>query len=213
MRKVGPASPEPARPQGLAPAAGTAAQDPAAAPRQPLHATATPEQPPRTWPHDSDDTGDAGRTVRVTVVDEQDIPIDAARLAALAGHVLTALEVPNELELSVTCVTVEAMTALNTKHMGSMGPTDVLAFPIDAPADVTPGVPGLLGDVVLCPAVAHSQAVDHDRGPADEIDLLLVHGILHLLGHDHAGPDERRVMFNLTDDLLGGFGTAPGAER
>jgi probable rRNA maturation factor len=153
------------------------------------------------------------RTVRVTVVDEQDIPVDAARLAALAQHVLTALEVPGELELAVTCVTVEAMTALNTEHMGSMGPTDVLAFPIDAPADVTPGVPGLLGDVVLCPAIAHSQAVDHDRGPTDEIELLLVHGILHLLGHDHAGADERRVMFSLTDDLLRAFGTAPGAVR
>lgn len=142
------------------------------------------------------------------MVDEQDVAVDAARLVALAEHVLAALDVPGELELAVTCVDVDAMTALNTEHMGSTGPTDVLAFPIDAPADVTPGVPGLLGDVVLCPAVAHDQAADHDRGPAGEVDLLLVHGILHLLGHDHAEAADRRLMFGLTDDLLAAFGAA-----
>ena len=157
--------------------------------------------------------GDGPAPTRVVVVDEQDVPVDTARVVALAEHVLTALEVPDELELAVTCVDVDAMTALNTEHMGSPGPTDVLAFPIDAPADVTPGVPGLLGDVVLCPSVAQEQAADHDRSPAGEIDLLLVHGILHLLGHDHAGAAERRLMFGLTDDLLASFGAATGSVR
>jgi probable rRNA maturation factor len=152
---------------------------------------------------------DAAAVSRVSVVDEQDIGVDTGRLAALADHVLAALGVPRELELSVTCVDVEAMTALNAEHMGATRPTDVLAFPIDAPDEVTPGVPGLLGDVVLCPLVAHGQAADHGRTASGEVDLLLVHGILHLLGHDHAEPDERDRMFALTDELLAAF-DAPG---
>lgn len=200
------ASPEPSPRPGTPPATGTAAQDSAASAQPPPDATASPDSGPPI-------ADVAAASDRVAVVDEQDAAIDAVRLVALAEHVLRALDVPSELELSVTCVDTAAITALNIEHMGSTGPTDVLAFPIDAPEDVTPGVPGLLGDVVLCPAVAHAQAADHDRGPTAEVDLLLVHGILHLLGHDHAGVEERRVMFGLTDDLLAAFGGAIGPTR
>jgi len=69
-------------------------------------------------------------------------------------------------------------------------------------------VPGILGDVVVCPHVAAAQADEHGRTPAGELDLLLVHGVLHLLGHDHAEPEERAAMFGLTDALLSEFAAA-----
>ena len=139
------------------------------------------------------------------MVDDQHPSVDTDRLATLAHHVLRSLDVPVELELSIACVDRASMAELNAAHMGTSGPTDVLAFPIDDVDDVVTGVPGLLGDVVLCPQVAADQAGDHDRNPRAELDLLLVHGILHLLGHDHAHADERDRMFGLTDELLATF--------
>jgi probable rRNA maturation factor len=126
--------------------------------------------------------------------------------------VLATLEVPPELELAITCVDAARIAELNQAHLGGNGATDVLAFPIDAPGDVVRGVPGLLGDVVLCPIVAERQAPEHGRTAVDEADLLLVHGILHLLGHDHDDPSERAEMFALTDALLADFAT-PAAPR
>jgi len=91
---------------------------------------------------------------------------------------------------------------LNREHLGSEGPTDVLAFPVDLLGEVPDGSPVLLGDVVLCPAVAAGQASDHSREVDAELSFLLVHGILHLLGHDHADPEERVVMQRLEHELL-----------
>jgi probable rRNA maturation factor len=81
----------------------------------------------------------------------------------------------------------------------------VLAFPLDAPGEGHPGVPSILGDVVIAPAVAARQAQEAGRSEDDELAVLVVHGVLHLLGHDHAEEDERRVMFRLTDELLSDF--------
>ena len=136
------------------------------------------------------------------------MPVDGAHLQQLATHVLTRLDVPSELELTITCVERERITELNEAYLGGSGATDVLAFPIDAPDEVVPGVPGILGDVVVCPHVAAAQAGEHGRTPAGELDLLLVHGVLHLLGHDHAEPEERAAMFGLTDALLSEFAAA-----
>jgi len=147
----------------------------------------------------------------VTVVDDQLGSVDTERLASLARHVLRRLEVPVELELSITCVDRGTMGELNATHMGHSAPTDVLAFPIDDVDDVVTGVPGLLGDVVLCPQVAADQAGAHDLTEQAELDLLLVHGILHLLGHDHAHAGERDRMFDLTNELLATF--ADGVAR
>ena len=144
-------------------------------------------------------------THTISVVDDQTVPVDLVRLRRLAAHVLASLHVPAELEVSITCADPQRITELNEAYLGGSGPTDVLAFPIDAPDDVVAGVPGLLGDVIICPSVAVSQASAHDRTPEAEIDLLLVHGILHLLGHDHAEQRERAEMFGLTDDLLAKF--------
>jgi probable rRNA maturation factor len=141
----------------------------------------------------------------VFCADEQQREVDIEHLAALAAHVLADQRVPDAMELNVLCVDVGAMTELNVRHMGGTGPTDVLAFPMDMPGESQAGEPSILGDVVLCPEVAARQAPEHGATYEAEMELLLVHGILHLLGHDHAVEDERRVMFGLTDRLLGEF--------
>jgi probable rRNA maturation factor len=139
----------------------------------------------------------------VYIADEQaDVVVDTDRLHHLAIAVLADQDVPDAMEVSVLCVDREAMTDLNRTHMGGDGPTDVLAFPLDRPGEAGQGESAILGDVVLCPSVAADQAPEHGKSVQEEIDLLLVHGILHLLGHDHAEEEERTLMFGLTDRLL-----------
>lgn len=150
----------------------------------------------------------APRTVSIS--DEQGHPVDEQRLRRLARHVLAEQEVPPAMELSVACIDAPAMAALKHRHLGEDAPTDVLAFPMDMPGETEPGVPAVLGDVVLCPEVAAAQAAERQAPSADELDVLLVHGILHLLGYDHVDALERDEMFGLTDALLASFrGTAP----
>ena len=140
----------------------------------------------------------------VFCADEQrDLPVDLERWQALATEVLRSEGVRGLCELSLLFVTELEMAELNELHMGKAGPTDVLAFPIDAaeaemvlhgqppsrgpdrsPPDLG-DVPLLLGDVVLCPAVAARQAPEHAGTVDDELALLIVHGILHVLGYDH----------------------------
>jgi probable rRNA maturation factor len=133
--------------------------------------------------------------VTVYVADEQARPLDADRLRRLAQYVLHDRDVPDAMELSILCVERDVIARLNATHMGSEGPTDVLAFPIDLPGETIPGQPALLGDVVVCPDVAAEQAERDGRGLDAEIDVLLVHGILHLLGHDHEEGAERDAMW------------------
>ncbi|MDQ3931704.1 MAG: rRNA maturation RNase YbeY [Actinomycetota bacterium] len=141
----------------------------------------------------------------VFVADEQDRPVDADDLARLARHVLNERRVPPDMELSLLLVDEESITALNARHMDKPEPTDVLAFPIDEPGETPPGVPAVLGDVVLCPAVAESQAARSGHDVREELRILTIHGILHVLGMDHAVPDDEREMFALTERLLGSF--------
>jgi probable rRNA maturation factor len=131
--------------------------------------------------------------VHVVVDDEQtDLVIDATRWAELATAVLRSEGLSGELTL--TFVDRDEIAALNAQHMGEAGPTDVLSFPLDDdPSDVVAG-PVLLGDVVICPSVAADAAADHAGTVDDELALLTVHGVLHILGHDHAEPDDRAVM-------------------
>lgn len=147
----------------------------------------------------------------VAVADEQPRTVPVDRLRALAEHVLAAEGVPEAMELTVLLVDEPAIAELNRDHLGGDGPTDVLAFPMDRPDEATGSVPAILGDVVLCPVVAERQAGGQ---PSAELEMLLIHGILHLLGHDHAEEDERRVMFARTDALLADFrrvyGDPPG---
>jgi probable rRNA maturation factor len=141
--------------------------------------------------------------VDVVTSDEQtEVDVDAHRWTRLATEVLRAEGCSGELTL--TFVDRDEMAVLNREHMGVDGPTDVLSFPLDAPDTATEptGTPRLLGDVVICPAVAVDAAPDHAGTIDDELALLTVHGILHVLGHDHADPDETRVMQARELDLL-----------
>jgi len=117
-------------------------------------------------------------------------PVDVDRWARLARVVAEAEGGVGELTL--TFVDVAEIADLNAEHMGVEGPTDVLSFPMDdEPMD---GVPTLLGDIVICPDVAAAQFAEHAGTFDDEIALLVVHGVLHVLGHDHAEPNETSVM-------------------
>jgi probable rRNA maturation factor len=143
--------------------------------------------------------------VSIEVNDESGEGVDGQRVSALARFVLDALKVHPQAELSVLAVDVETMSSLHEQWMDEEGPTDVLSFPMD---ELRPGKddeepePGLLGDVVLCPTVAAEQASAAGHSTAQELDLLTTHGILHLLGFDHAEPDEEREMFALQSRLL-----------
>ncbi|MGH9271379.1 MAG: rRNA maturation RNase YbeY [Ilumatobacteraceae bacterium] len=131
----------------------------------------------------------------VVGADEQaDIAVDVDRWCRLAQSVLD--DEGRAGELTLTFVDRTEIAALNAEHLGHHGPTDVLSFPLDdGPDDRNDdGVPILLGDVVVCPAVAAEQASAHAGTLDDELALLVVHGVLHVLGHDHATDDERRVM-------------------
>ena len=147
----------------------------------------------------------------IEVNDESGEGIDTERVAALARFVLDRLRVHPQAELSVLAVDVATMSSLHQQWMDEEGPTDVLSFPMD---ELRPGTddedpePGLLGDVVLCPAVAAQQAAAAGHPTAQELDLLTTHGILHLLGYDHAEPDEEREMFGLQTELLRGWAEA-----
>jgi probable rRNA maturation factor len=139
----------------------------------------------------------------VFLADEQQLEVDVDDLVALAGTVLSAQRVPGDMEVALLLVDEPTIAGLNAKHLGHEGPTDVLAFPIDEPGESPPVGPAILGDVVLCPAVAQRQASERGGALHAELQLLTVHGLLHLLGMDHADPDGEREMFALTERLLG----------
>jgi probable rRNA maturation factor len=149
----------------------------------------------------------------IDIANEAGIDVDEAGLAAVARFALDQLGIHSLAELSVLLVDERTMTELHERWMGEPGPTDVLAFPMDElrpphmggsrAGDPEPGGdPGLLGDVVLCPQVAAEQAEKAGHSTQDELELLCVHGILHLLGYDHAEPDEHAAMFGQQDQLL-----------
>jgi probable rRNA maturation factor len=145
--------------------------------------------------------------VSIEVANESGAAVDEGTLVALSRHVLERMGIHPLAELSVLLVDPAAMAALHEQWMDKPGPTDVLAFPMDelrpgrADEDEEPE-PGLLGDVVLCPAVAAEQAREAGHSAQDELHLLCTHGILHLLGYDHAEPQEKRQMFDLQAELI-----------
>lgn len=132
-------------------------------------------------------------------------PVPEQELADLGRHVLDELRVHPLAELTITLVDEATMTALHERWMDLPGPTDVMSFPMDelrpGHADEEPTT-GVLGDVVLCPPVARRQAADAGHAVGDELLLLTTHGILHLLGFDHAEPEDEREMFDLQRTLL-----------
>ncbi|NJC71090.1 rRNA maturation RNase YbeY [Planosporangium thailandense] len=143
----------------------------------------------------------------IEIANESGVEVDSDEILAVARHALDEMGVNPLAELSILLVDVEYMTELNHRWMDGEGPTDVLAFPMDeGSVDHGPGEsgnePALLGDIVLCPEVAARQASGAGHSTADELALLTVHGALHLLGYDHAEPDEEREMFGLQARLL-----------
>ena len=153
----------------------------------------------------------------VEVNNESGVDVDEAEIVALARHVLAQMHVHPQAELSVVLVDETAMEQLHVQWMDEPGPTDVLSFPMD---ELRPGSEGedspagLLGDVVLCPQVAAAQARRAGHSTAEELLLLTTHGILHLVGYDHAEPDEEKEMFGLQRKLLLTFlATRSGRDR
>ena len=141
----------------------------------------------------------------IEVNNETDAVVDEAEFAALGSYVLAEMNVAAEADLAILFVDEAAMTDLHVKWMDEPGPTDVLSFPMDELRPGKPGEPapeGVLGDVVLCPSVAAAQAVKAGHTADEEMLLLTVHGILHLLGYDHAEPEEEKEMFALQRRLL-----------
>lgn len=141
----------------------------------------------------------------IDVNNETDVQVDEVEFAELAAFVLRELHVADGAELSILFVDEPAMEELHIKWMDEPGPTDVLSFPMDELRPGTSESPtpaGLLGDVVLCPTVAARQASAAGHTPEEEMLLLTTHGILHLLGYDHAEPDEEKEMFALQRQLL-----------
>jgi probable rRNA maturation factor len=155
--------------------------------------------------------------------DEQsDIDIDVLKWMRLARMVLDEERVPEDAEMSVIFVDEKAMSDLNERFLGGSGPTDVLAFPMDE--DVAPGgrqpdqggrgpgspsepgdAPTVIGDVVVCPQMAKRQAIGGPGSLEDEVALLVVHGVLHLLNYDHAEDEESEAMRKRERELLERF--------
>jgi probable rRNA maturation factor len=160
----------------------------------------------------------------IEIVNESGVAVDETALAAVARFSLDRMRIHPLAELSVLIVDEAAMTELHERWMGEPGPTDVLSFPMDElrpPSPVAgtsgrggddPGPdPALLGDVVLCPQVAERQAKQAGHSAQAELELLTVHGILHLLGYDHAEPEEEAEMFGLQGQLLADWRADGGA--
>ena len=144
----------------------------------------------------------------VEINNESGVEVDETVLQRLTGFVFESLHVHPETELGVSLVDESAIERLHVEWMDEPGATDVLSFPMD---ELRPGRPdsqtpaGLLGDVVICPQVAGEQAEAAGHDLATEMNILLTHGMLHLLGFDHATPAEEAEMFGLQRDLVTAF--------
>lgn len=144
----------------------------------------------------------------IEISNESTIEVDEARVLRLATYALDELHIHPKSDLAIQFVDEAAMEVLHIQWMDEPGPTDVLSFPMDELRPGTEGEitdPGLLGDIVVCPQVAIVQAAAAGHEPINEILLLTTHGILHLLGFDHAEPDEEKEMFGLQKQILDGF--------
>jgi len=141
----------------------------------------------------------------VDLLNETEVDVDLDELRHCAVYVMQQMHVHPDADLCVRIIDEAAMEVLHVQWMDLPGPTDVMSFPMD---ELRPGrddeepQDGVLGDLVLCPTVAAKQADEAGHTAEEELLLLTVHGILHLLGFDHAEPDERRAMFELQRRLL-----------
>ncbi|PXY33620.1 rRNA maturation RNase YbeY [Prauserella sp. PE36] len=149
----------------------------------------------------------------IEIANESGVGVDEASIVSAARFALDRMEVSPLAELSVLLVTLDVMEDLHERWMDLPGPTDVMAFPMDElestrRPDAPEASPALLGDIVLCPAFAKDQARTAGHSLIEELHLLTVHGVLHLLGYDHAEPAEEREMFALQRRILADFRAA-----
>jgi probable rRNA maturation factor len=146
--------------------------------------------------------------VSIEISNESEIQIDTLRVQNLALHVRDELRLHPMVDVGIIFVDEAPMTELHVKWMDEPGPTDVLSFPMD---ELRPGSEeslspeGVLGDIVVCPQVAIRQAVVAGHEPINEILMLVTHGMLHLVGFDHAEADEEKEMFELQAQMLRNF--------
>jgi probable rRNA maturation factor len=146
--------------------------------------------------------------VSIELSNESEIELDLDRVQSLAIHVRDELKLHPQVDIGVIFVDEAAMTELHIKWMDEPGPTDVLSFPMDElrpGSDLLPSPEGILGDIVVCPQVAAEQALKAGHSTMEEILLLVTHGMLHLVGFDHAEPEEEKEMFGLQKQFLASF--------
>ncbi len=144
----------------------------------------------------------------IEISNESGMALDLDRVQALALHVRDELKLHPMVDVGIIFVDEEPMTELHVKWMDEPGPTDVLSFPMDElrpGSDLVPSPEGVLGDIVICPQVAAKQAEIAGHETIDEILLLATHGMLHLVGFDHAEPEEEKEMFGLQRQFLQSF--------
>jgi len=149
--------------------------------------------------------------MNIEINNESGVAVDEARVLNLAACALSFMNIHPDAELAIQFVDEAVMEKLHIEFMDETGPTDVLSFPMDelrpgTPERMTP--PGMLGDIAVCPTIAATQALSAGHSVTEEILLLTTHGILHLLGYDHAEPDEEREMFGLQKQILQTFYSA-----
>ncbi|MGQ0839589.1 rRNA maturation RNase YbeY [Actinokineospora sp.] len=154
----------------------------------------------------------------IEIANESGVAVDEASIVTAARFALDRMNVSKLAELSVLLVELDVMSDLHERWMDLPGPTDVMAFPMDEldsarRPDASEVGPALLGDIVLCPAFAKDQARTAGHSLNDELHLLTVHGVLHLLGYDHAEPAEEREMFTLQKRILADFRAAAAEAR
>jgi probable rRNA maturation factor len=137
-------------------------------------------------------------TIEITNKSGELVPADQVR--ELLNHSLAQLKLSPECEVNLVFVDENEMTELHIKWMDEPGPTDVLSFPMDMPANEGEAV--TLGDIVIAPTVAARQAATAGHSTDAEIYILAAHGLLHILGYDHANKEDEKVMFDLQENLV-----------
>ena len=136
----------------------------------------------------------------VELVNRSGALVPETQMHSLINYGIEYMELNPECEISLTFVDVTEMEELHIKWMDEAGPTDVLSFPMDMPEEKGEAV--TLGDIVIAPAVAAKQAQDAGHSVEHEIYILATHGLLHILGYDHADKDEEKVMFDLQETIV-----------
>jgi probable rRNA maturation factor len=150
----------------------------------------------------------------IDINNESGLEADELGLVALTRFALELMRIHPQAEVSILLVDEATMSDYHVRFMDEPGPTDVLSFPMDElrpPKDDEEPPLGLLGDIVLCPSVTAKQAADNGRTTEEEAEYLLVHGLLHLLGFDHAEPEEKAAMFGLNDQIIAAWNSRKAA--